>query len=277
MSVEMKVESGGIFKKKITFEQLSEGLSFGVTNENYCLDMGQKSENTVLYDAGWIGRGIEVSLNHEGSSVTLRLSLPSDENEICLFYHLAGKACSLLGAKHYLRDGEKVLSADSQRLMELDRQASVKAMKDIIQKVSSGEYKYYYIFGAFFPLTLGKEELSCIGSDLHKLGSWLNEKQQLDAYYANPRVYQRSDGTLFGVYAVTADVRSILPTEPYIIMNQIKNIHDWFAMLGSSSKMVPYADFTASVKGEYFDANHIVLTLSQQELDVMAEKYAVEI
>lgn len=275
MAVELKIASGGLFKKKTTFAEMAKGFSYGITNENYCLEMDKQGINTVLYDSRRIGRGIELSLLNEGSTVCLRLSLPAGGQEITEFYHLAEHACSILNTKQYLRDEEKVTHSDSARFIELDQQASLSALQDIFDKISKGDYKYYFIFGARIPLTIGEEDIHSFYNDLDCLEDWLNERQQLDAYYANPRVYQKKDGTLFGVYFISADVRSILPTEPYIIMNQIKNIQEWYVMMGKDSVTVPFHDFIRSAAGERFDANHIVVTLTQQELDAIGQQHSV--
>jgi hypothetical protein len=277
MAVELTIEAGGLFKKKTDFASLSKGFSYGVTDENYCLDMDKQGEYTVLYDASEIGRGIEIHMLKEGGGVSLRLFLPSVASEITQFYHLAEHACSLLNAKQYLRDGEKVLPGDSARLIALDIEASNNALQDITSKVTGGEYQYYYIFGALLPLTLGKEDVLAMDNDLAKFAEWLNVRQQLDAYYTKPRVYQKNDMTLFGIYFLPADVRSILPTRPYLLMKDAKNIHEWYIMLGDKNRIVPFQDLIASIKGERFDADHIVVTLSQAEMEAIGKQYSVTV
>lgn len=277
MAVELRIESNGLFKKRMTLEQLSGELSSGVMNENCCLDLNQAGDNIIIYDPSALGRGIEANLFHGGNGVCMKLPLPAAENEIVLFYQLAEKACTLLGSKSYLRDGDKVLMKDSAELVKLDRQASVDALLDISSKVITGAYQFFMIFGTDFPLSIGKEEVKRIDNDLNRFGQWLNQKQQIDAYYANPRVYQRNDGSLFGIYAVSADVPSIIPTKPYLVMKQDTNIQAWYCILGKNSTIVKYDDLIASITGEHFDANHILINISQQEADCLAKNHSVSI
>lgn len=275
MAVELEIRPHGLFRKKTTLAQLAEGLAWGVSDENYCLVPDKEGQNTVLYDPAHIGRGIEASFAADGA-VHLRLPLPADERETALFYRLAERACALLGAKDYRRDGEKALPADNARLTALDCGASADAVQNFSQQIFTEDYQSFTVFGARIPLSIGREEVRQFGGDLARFGTWLDERQQLDAYYANPKVYRRADETLFGLYFLAAGVRSILPTRPYIVMDQIKGVGSWYIILGEKRLTVPYDRFFAAAAGEPFDANHIVVTMTQAQIDALSE-FAVEI
>ena len=65
----------------------------------------------------------------------------------------------------------------------------------------------------------------------------------------------------------------LLPTEPYIILDQIKGIEDWYLML-KNQRTVRYEDFMNAVSEKtYFDANHRIISLSQEKLDAILETW----
>ncbi len=65
----------------------------------------------------------------------------------------------------------------------------------------------------------------------------------------------------------------LLPTEPYIILDQIKGIEDWYLML-KDQRTVRYEDFMNAVSEKtYFDANHRIISLSQEKLDAILETW----
>ena len=51
----------------------------------------------------------------------------------------------------------------------------------------------------------------------------MNQLQSINAYYAKPNIYRRSDSTLFGVYVPSDDNTSILPhnSQPIFIKQKI--------------------------------------------------------
>ena len=78
---------------------------------------------------------------------------------------------------------------------------------------------------------------------------------------------------LVGIYFTEADLPTVLPTEPYIILDQIKGIEDWYLML-KDQRTVRYEDFMNAVSEKtYFDANHRIISLSQEKLDAILETW----
>ena len=151
------------------------------------------------------------------------------------------------------------------------------------------EGNHLTIFGVMHPLVMGEKEIAEIGDDIDKFSQWLNEKQQLDAYYASPHFYQKQDGTLFGSYAIGAGIASIVPTTPEkpLFADKDMTVDHWYVLLGNSDeskrkndgiRAIPYDKMIESVqKSEYYDADHIVVELTDEEVDAMVEQYRVEI
>ena len=111
-----------------------------------------------------------------------------------------------------------------------------------------------------------------INNNLDNLEEYLNKIQSLDVYYATPRVYRVKE-KLIGIYAVGPNIPSVVPTKPYIVLNQIKGIEEWYVMM-KEGKTIKYNDLINNAENkEYYDANHIIITLSDNEVDNLLEKY----
>ena len=112
-----------------------------------------------------------------------------------------------------------------------------------------------------------------IGSELEKFAAWLHRLQSADLYYAAPGIYQR-DERLFGVYSVGADIDSILPFKPHVFMNQIEGVEDWYAMI-AEGKTIRYEKLVDAVMGKarYYDHEHMIVTLHEDEVAELLELY----
>lgn len=86
----------------------------------------------------------------------------------------------------------------------------------------------------------------------------------MDAYYATPRIYN-VHGRRIGMYALGADILTILPVEPYVVLNQIEGIEEWYVFMNDS--LVKYRDLMSFIKKfDYYDANHRMVCLSKEEI-----------
>ena len=80
---------------------------------------------------------------------------------------------------------------------------------------------------------------------------------------------------MFGVYSVIADIPCVVPVKPYIILNQIDGIEDWYVMV-RKGKTIKYIDFINNIKTkDYYDANHIIVELNNKEINDLLDKYDV--
>ena len=63
----------------------------------------------------------------------------------------------------------------------------------------------------------------------------------------------------------------------FFFLNQIRGIEEWYVML-KEGKTVKYYDFISNVtQKEYYDANHLIVTLSENEVDLLLDKYFIKI
>ena len=277
MSVTARIKQKSLFKKKMNLEDIIKftGLSYGVCDENYRLNKDEIGEHTLIYDETKLARGFELWL--EGSDVLLSLSLPTAPSEIRLFYSLVEKICNEFNTKKYLREDEEAYLYEDEEFIKWDEEASIVALEDMTSKTED-EYRCFEIFGIYNPISIGQRELQRIDCNLNNLEEYLNEIQSLDVYYAIPSVYRKKDtNELFGIYSIVADIPCVVPNKPYIILDQIKGINYWYVMI-RKGMTVTYDDFINHISSkEYYDANHVIALLNDDEIDALIEQYSVEI
>lgn len=277
MSVTARIKQKSLFKKKMNLEDIIKftGLSYGVCDENYRLDRDEIGEHTLIYDEAKLARGFELWL--EGSDVLLSLSLPTAPSEIRLFYSLVEKLCNEFNTKKYLREDEETYLYEDEEFIKWDEEASIVALEEMTSKTKD-EYRCFEIFGIYNPISIGQRELQRIDCNLNNLEEYLNEIQSLDVYYATPSVYRKKDtNELFGIYSIVADIPCVVPNKPYIILDQIKGINYWYVMI-RKGMTVTYDDFINHISSkEYYDANHVIALLNDDEIDALIEQYSVEI
>lgn len=276
MSVCAKIKQKSLFKKKIFIEDVINdiNLPYGICDENYRLIFNKIGKHTLIYDDEKLARGIDVSI--EGSDIVLLLSLPTSSSEIRLFYKIIEKLCIKLKLKKYIREEEMVSIDNNERFIEYDEKASISGLEDLKERINQDIYKHFEIFGIYNPISIGINEINQIGTSLIKFENFLHNIQVMDVYYAAPNVYKIND-ILVGIYAIGPNIPSVVPNEPYIVLNQIENIDEWYVMF-EEGKTVKYIDFFAKCKNKkYYDANHVIVSLSDAEMNDLLENNLVDL
>ena len=276
MSVNVRIKQKSLFKKKVDIEDILQliHLPYGVCDENYRLIRNEIGNHTLIYDEKRLARGIDLSL--EGSDIVLLLSLPTSLSEIKKYYEIIEMICKELHTKKFIREEEWVCIDDKELFIQADVKASITGLENLHEKLGTDEYKRFEIFGVFYPISIGSKEVNQFGNSLDKFEEYLHHIQSQDVYYACPRVYKVQD-KFIGIYAIGSNVVSVVPTKPYIILNQIQGIEEWYVML-RQGKTIQYIDFINHIQHkEYFDMNHVVTILNEDEIDDLLNNYSVEI
>lgn len=276
MSVCARIKQKSLFKKKMSIEDVINdiNLSYGICDENYRLIFNKIGKHTLIYDDEKLARGIDVSI--EDSDIVLLLSLPTSSSEIRLFYKIIEKLCIKLKLKKYIREEDMVSIDDNERFIEYDEKASISGLEDLKNRINQDTYKRFEIFGVYNPISIGINEIDRIGTSLIKFEDFLHDIQAIDVYYAAPNVY-KINGKLVGIYAIGPNIPSVVPNEPYIVLNQIENIDEWYVMF-KEGKTVKYIDFFAKCKNKkYYDANHVIVSLSDEEMNDLLENNLVDL
>lgn len=275
MSVNVQIKPKSFLGKKLNMKDIIQitKMSYGYCDENYRLVQNEIGNHTLLFDETKLARGIDISF--EGNNINLSLSLPTSPTEIRKFYEIIEIICKKIKVKEYIREGEKACPEDSETFMQWDEQGSITGLEDLQEKLEKNEYERFEIFGIYNPISIGTKEIQEIGTSLENLETFLHRLQASDVYYATPRVYKIQE-RLVGIYAIGPNIPSVVPTEPYIVLNQIQGIEEWYVIL--EGKMVKYEDFFKNISTqEYYDANHIIATLNEDEIKTLIEQYEVQL
>ena len=115
MAVNIEIKLNGN-KPEINEIAALKDLHYDISDNNYTLEEGQMGQYTILFDPKYIGRGIEVSI--ENDVMLLRMSLPTTEREIHLFYDLATAICNYIHVNEFVRDDEIVSLKHSRDFIE---------------------------------------------------------------------------------------------------------------------------------------------------------------
>lgn len=276
MAVDVKIKQKSLFKKKVTIKEIIEltNLSYGVCDEAYRLIPKEIGPRTILYDKNKLARGIELSL--ENNDIILRLSLPTTPKEIRCFYKIIETICKNFNTNTYIRNEETVQIEDNGTFIKSDEEGSIYGLKDMKDILATKEYSYMQIFGVYHPIAIGSKEIKEIDNNLENFENLLNKLQQLDLYYAAPKLYQTPD-KLIAVYAIGTEIPSIVPLKPGIITNKSKDIKDWFVFL-PGNKAIKYEDFINNVdQDNYYDANHIIVCLKEEKIKDLISKYETKL
>lgn len=276
MSITVRIRQNSLFRKKPNFDDIIEltGLSYGVCDENFRLMPNKTAGHTLIYDKNRLARGIDLS--QDGADIVLMLNLPTSPSEIEKFYEVTEKICKKLKAKYYIREEEKVSLNDTDKFIECDKRGSAVGLQSIQKSIAENETEKFEMFGVYNPISIGIKEITQIGNSIDNLEEYLHRLQSADVYYAAPRVY-RTEDKLIGIYAIAPGVPSIVPTTPYIVLNQIKGIEEWYVML-SEGKTVKYEDFIRNINPkEYYDADHVIVLLNGRDINTLADKYSAQL
>lgn len=290
MAVDVMVKQKGLFGKKITIEDIvGDDLSYGIMDENFRLISNELGEYIIVYDRNNLGRGMEVRFDKK--DINLILPLPNTEYDIRLFYKIVERVCHLQGTNSFYRDGEKIELGDYENLIQADMNASTGALENMERGMAEGEYSNMIIFAIKNPISVGQKDLEQMRGenhfcDLKGFEEFLNWHQQMDVYYAVPHLYQKKDGTIFGAYALTVDVPSVVPVMPKVRMNNVETsnelkVEEWYVSLVISPqnvRTVQYTDFIDFVKEKkWYDVEHIIVALSEGEMKDLADNFETEI
>ena len=278
MSVSVEILANG---KKVPplAELLGEGLEYGAYGENYVLREAEDDSSVIAFDPACICRGICVETSED--SVTLGLSTVTGASEIRLFYDLVRRACKLLGASVYKRE-EAIVSAEQTNRFEKEYlNAAADGLRMMAQKLESGEEKNVTLFGALNPVTLDTAHLKAADADPEKFGALLHRLQNVNAYYASPRIYQDpQDGSLVGVYSVPCGARTIFPYAPAAPFYLQEKVDRWIVYIYISDEeygYVEFADFAAHMeKPDDYDAAHYILELDADTARKIIKEHPAE-
>ena len=280
MAVEVTIKKKGFFKRKIEIPKLVfEDMGYGTMDDNWRLLENEVGEPTIVYSHNILERGIEIVSEKE--EILLRLPLPTGENEIRFFYEYLERLCKYLKVDTFFRYEEESYFDRIEDYIKWDITASISAISGMRESIEKKEYEEMYIFGVLNPITIGPKELDFIDDSPKKLGELLHNLQSVDAYYAGTKIYQRENGTLFGMYVLTENVKSVIPLKPTILMNNELKVEEWYVTFCYDEDIdgsILFDDFISSIDtSDYYDATHFFITLEKEKMKELLDKYRKEL
>ena len=287
MSADICIKPKGLSGKKLSLKEvLTEELTYGIYDEYGRFDEGKEGDYTSVFSPEDIGRGFQI--HFDGKTTEIHLNYFNSRHDIELCYMIVARVCKLQGVDTFIREGEKFALHQIEQAIQRDIEANTYSLQIVANQITSGETQKLTVFAAIHPLYIGKKEIALFGSDTDQFSEWLNEKQQPDRYYAVPHFYDKNDGSTFGCFAVRAEVPSIVPVVPEIpmSMNGRFEVGSWYVMLGYSDdrksdgqmKIIPYDKLIENVPdAEYYDANHVVVVLTDDQVDDLVARFKAEL
>ena len=278
MSVTVEILTGGKAVPPLG-ELLPEGLEYGAYGENYVLKEAEDESAVMVFDPACICRGICLETSED--SVVLGLSNVTGASEVRLFYDLVRRFCGIFGAAVYKRE-EAIVSADqTDRFEAEDLAAAADGLRMMTQKLESGEEKNVTLFGALNPVTLDAADLKSADADPEKFGQLLHKLQNVNAFYASPRIFQDpADGSLVGVFSVPCGTWTIMPYAPAAPFYLQEKVDRWIVYVYISDEeygYVEFADFSACAeKLCSYDAAHYMLELDAEAAAKMIKEHPAE-
>lgn len=250
-------------------------LNYGVSDVNYCLEIGQTGQYTILFDFDKIGRGFEVW--YENNSICLRLPLPTTSHDIDVFYALIEKICKKMGVYFFECEGETLALTDVFSHKDENKETSLGAIRHIANTIKNKEHDYMILFGALNPVFIGENEIAEIDFSLEGFDNFMHRLQNTDTFYCNPRFFKMGDGLLRGIYFIRDGVVTTLPLKAEYPYSKIEDIHSYLVQLPDENYIV-YDTFLKAVPfADYYDAGHITIRLTEDMIQDIVNKYAVDI
>lgn len=285
MAIDVTITQKGLFKKPLTEEVLSPtGLRVGHWNQAGVLDEGPEQNWRVLCDPIQPGRGCYVQgVPGEKEKVYLRQTLPCTARDLELFYDRVAAICRFWKTDRFTQDGEEHRLGDIPQMKSFQNEMGVGLLRNMAEqwkKDGAG-----VLTGAVYPIYMEAEALDQLkDGDLNFFQQYLAEKQTGDWYYAKPNFFRNNNGVdILGVYAITEEVPSILPLEPFVpplysVLLQgfdlkTEQVTDWRVSLtrvweengemkGDTLGYVSFGEFARKVKLDQcprYDAKHVIV------------------
>lgn len=276
MSVHITIKPIDEKQPLMSIEEIAKlmNLSYGYSDNNYCLIFNKTAKYTILYDEKMVGRGIEV--NYEDNSICLSIPLPTTSHDIDIFYKLVKKICDKMGVYFIQIDEEFVAVTDIGTKAESDKEITMQSLRRIAETVSNQEHRYMILFGALNPVFIGPNEINEMDDSIEGFDKMMDRIQRIDAYYANPRFYKFDDEKIHGFYFLRDNVPTTIPLNPEYPYQKIENLHSYLVELPDEN-YIPYDVFINNIGyADYYDAEHITVNLSEETISYFVKNHAVD-
>ncbi len=176
MSKTIEIRNGQLFKKKMSFPELTGGdnsILFGVMDEHYRNTVNVTGDDgpVVLFHVDHIGRGVQIVARNK-HLVQLRLPAPSTSYDIALFCDMVARVAKVWGASSFY----DVDSGDEIPLTGLDHfkeELAAEQKTALLSLASTGNDPLTLPCG-FLPISFHPGELRYFAADMDSFAMFLH-------------------------------------------------------------------------------------------------------
>ncbi len=287
MATDIVIKQEGIFKKNFNFKAiqsvLSKSLAFGFLNESYVLkdlEDEQYSGSVCVYDKKKIGRGFQILVKDK--DVFMSLPLPCMMQDVHIFYDSLTRVMEAYKIKRFDQNEDffsfnEIESVRFKQLSFLDDYVTHEVMN-----IGTGIETHP---AALYQITINYNDLYDGISKKYRVSvfdSYLESLQAQDVFFPSQLLYNRKDsGTIFGIYALTEDVVTILPKEPNTFLSLGRNdddvvglvaigqfIDDQYTVVGEVLYSVFKEIIHFDLQEEFFH-NHVKYNLNKDDIELL--------
>ena len=279
MARSVEIFHTGVFPKDLTVKDIiGDDLSVGSYDMNWRIMVGKITPDMGVFDPKKPGRAINLLMDPENKKTTkLNLPIPCSDNDVEIFVKLVVRIAKKVRGSISIDGGDEipyqVFEANEGKMKEFNDNA----IKEVADKLLKGESPSFCVFGAYWPLFMGREEAEKIAENVREFDNWLCEKQLMDVYYAGVNFYKGPQGP-FGVYALSDECESVFPNKPRIpfgfgVNGKPLECKDFRVFLGSKDEKIgeiSYDDFLKKIPKDkitrYDEADFLLADLTLDEL-----------
>jgi hypothetical protein len=288
MAFTLEIKSKTIVRsKKIDFKSILQncGLSYGQDGEFFVLKEGMEGDVAILYNPQRIGRGITCDMsNVKKGKIVLHYNIPTTATEIGDFINVV-KEIENQWKKIDMYCVEEECTYTTKSLEENKDEMVRFSLEKLKEFCSDEEYSSYLFTLAMWPLELTKEmtEKFKACSDLREFEQILHDKQNLDVYYAKPRLFQKESGEIGAFYTFTEECESIFPVRANGFLNfdniEVEEGFVRFYICSEQTVMDGLFNYEKFIQyfldrgAEYYDNSHILLpSMTKEQLKELAKE-----
>ncbi|MBR2825536.1 MAG: DUF4299 family protein [Solobacterium sp.] len=293
MAIEITLTQTSFFKKRLHAQDIiQDDLSYGVVDNTWRLidPRDLQSVYYCFYNPNHIGCGVRVYYHpRHKETFSLTLPTPGTEYDIEVGYQVLERVMEKWNLHTFLQDGQEYEKEDINHLTEKMKQFNIAKFSNLDTSEET-----ILIPCVKWPILFSSKEVEewIEKEDMESFTKRLHELQEKDYYYAIPRLFQKSEGNLLAVYAISPDTDTILPMEPSLGLYLDKtyrqqshlNIDFQIGLISYEDHgvigQIPYNTFLEEVSFDacekYDEAHRIVKALSEKRIHEIAYRYRSE-
>lgn len=213
------------------------------------------------------------------NTIHLAVSLPCTQEDVQVLYKVSTRIASLWKSDSITVDGAKVSISEIEEVEESD----IAKNKSLLGDVPTMSADDVTLFCATLPICVHVTQLKCYSENYQGFSQYLNEKQQIGAFYSYP-IFCSLNGELVSIYVGISDGAFILPYTPQMSFKKEENEVQCNRALIAISDVFPdrklsqldyqtFIDRIPKEKKTEFDCQHILVTnLSNKDLQSIFDR-----